>query len=89
MTTTKDVAHKLATAAEKLTGKELTTEETNGLISLFNQGSGASYNRALHALSRFTELGQDEIMNKTVESDEIDEVLMELQFTVENWQPKS
>jgi hypothetical protein len=89
MTTTKDVANKLTAAAEKLTGNQLTSEDANTLISFFNQGSGASYDRALHALSRFTKLNQNEIMNKTAESEEIDEVLMDLQFTVENWRPGS
>lgn len=89
MATNKQVINTLIQAAENLREQELNSEETNQLIRLFNQGSGASYERALRTLSQYTDLNQNEILNRAAESEDLDSILMDLQFQMENWRPGS
>ena len=89
MTTTNDITKILIQAAEKITDEELAPEDKNRLIKIFNQGSGASYDRALRSLSQFADMDQNQIINKAAESEELDSALMDLQFQMENWRPGS
>ena len=89
MTTNQEITNILIQAAENITDDELTSEDKNRLIKIFNQGSGASYERALRSLSQFADLDQNQIINKAAESEELDSALMDLQFQMENWRPGS
>lgn len=89
MTTNHDIKNTLIQAAENITDQELAPEDKNRLLKIFNQGSGASYERALRTLSQYAGLEQNQIMNKAAESDELDSTLMDLQLQMENWRPGS
>jgi len=87
MSTTRELLSTLQEATEQVSGKRLSTDEKNELLRIFNQGSGADFDRALNTISRFTSLSREEILNKTARSEQMDDALMALKETISNWRP--
>lgn len=87
MSNTQELLSALQTATEEFAGHALSQDEKNDLIRLFNQGSGASIERAINTISRFTQLSQEEMTNKTAESQSTDQAMMILEDKIRNWRP--
>lgn len=89
MTTTNDLLSALQKATEHVTGRTMTSDEMNPLVKIFNQGSGADFDRALHTISEFTNLSREEILNKSARSEQTDQAMMELEDVIQNWRPRT
>lgn len=87
MSTTRELLSALQGATEQVSGKRLNTEEKNELLMIFNQGSGADYDRALNTISQFTNLSREDILEKTAQSEQTDKAFMTLREAVSNWRP--
>lgn len=89
MSTTRELLSALQDATEQVSGKQLSTEEKNELLRMFNQGSGADYDRALNTISQFTHLSREDILEKTAQSEQTDEAFLALRETISNWRPRT
>ncbi|HKJ68795.1 MAG TPA: hypothetical protein VKA68_12615 [bacterium] len=89
MTTTNDLLTALQKATEQMTGRTMTTDQLNSLVKIFNQGSGADFDRALHTISEYTNLSREEILNKSAQSEDTDQAMMELEHAIREWHPKA
>lgn len=87
MSTTNELISALQEATEQVSGKRLSADEKKELFTIFNQGSGADFDRALNTISQFTNLSRDDIMNQTAQSEQIDDAVMALKETITNWRP--
>jgi|GEM_PF-3902048 len=87
MSTTHELISALQEATEQVAGQRLSTDEKNDLLNIFNQGSGADFDRALNTISQFTHLSREDILNQTAQSEQTDDAVMALKETISNWRP--
>lgn len=90
MSTNRDLVNALNKAAKELINRELSQEEVNQLVRFFNESSGTNYERALKALSKFTdqtEQAEQTIFEKSAASDNTNRVMGDLKDVIDSWEP--
>lgn len=87
MSTTRELISALQKTTEQVAGKRLSADDKNELLTIFNQGSGTDFDRALNTISQFTQLSREDILNQTAQSEQTDDTVMALKETISNWRP--
>jgi hypothetical protein len=89
MASDQQLINALCAAAEQLINRKLTTEELDRLVKLFNESKGQNRTRTREALTNFSRLNENQLLEKCAASDNTNRVFKDLDNVITNWKPGS